>query len=247
MVTDPDVAGVLAGSALALSLLALAAAVYQRRVSRTRLAESERQWKVRLDELAEELKRTRLPVEAANSRAEAAEKSAQHSAKAAAAGAQSSAQSAQAAMAAADAARGILELGKRAWVHATEFRVSLKTQPNENSTLEISIANLGATPARELKLASNFLVCDETPQAPPLKPRVNNVALGPGVSFSLAHFLRVSPAELTSIATGRKLLLACGRADYRDVFGVARATSWCATYDYNAKAFVPAPEHNSTT
>lgn len=159
----------------------------------------------------------------------------------------SSEQSALAAEAAAAAAKGIVELGKRAWVHATEFKLSLKTQSNENSTLEIWIANLGSTPAREVKLSSNFLICDEIPQDLPSKPRVNNVVLGPSVSFSLSHFLRVSPADLASISTGRKLMLTCGQAQYRDVWGLARETRWCAVYDYTAKAFVPTPANNSTT
>lgn len=180
------------------------------------------------------------PVESANRRAEAAEKSAQLSA-------QSAAASAQAAQAAAEAARDTVELAKRAWVHATEFRLSLKSQPGENSALEVSIANLGSTPARELRVASSFLVCDEIPADVPLKARVHNVALGPGVSFSLAHFLRVSPAEYLSIASGRKLLVACGQAQYSDVFGVERETRWRAVYDSNAKAFVAAPQGNSAT
>src|SRR5579885_1054200 len=110
----------------------------------------------------------------ADRRAEAAEKSAKLSSQAAAA-------SAQAAQAAAEAARNSVELAKRAWVHATEFRLSLKSQPGENSALEVSIANLGSTPARELRVSSSFLVCDEIPADVPLKARVHNVALGPGV------------------------------------------------------------------
>lgn len=180
------------------------------------------------------------PVEDANRKAEAAEKSAQLSAQAAVA-------SAQAAQAAAEAARDTVELAKRAWVHATEFRLSLKSQPGENSALEVSIANLGSTPARELRVSSSFLVCDEMPADVPLKARVHNVALGPGVSFSLAHFLRVSPAEYLAIASGRKLLLACGHAQYSDVFGVERETRWRAVYDSNVKAFLSAGEGNSAT
>jgi hypothetical protein len=182
----------------------------------------------------------RAPAEDANRRAEAAEKSAQLSAQAAAA-------SAQAAQAAAEAARDTAELAKRAWVHATEFRLSLKSQPGENSALEVSIANLGSTPARELRVASSFLVCDEIPEDVPLKSRVHNVALGPGVSFSLAHFLRVSPAEYLAIASGRKLMVTCGHAQYSDVFGVERETRWRAVYDSNVKAFLAAAEGNSAT
>jgi hypothetical protein len=176
----------------------------------------------------------------ADRRAEAAEKSAKLSAQAAAA-------SAQAAQAAAEAARVTAEVAKRAWVHPTEFRLSLKAQPGENSALEVSIANLGSTPARELSVASSFLVCDEMPDDLPLKARVHNVALGPGISFSLAHFLRVSPAEYLAITSGRKLLVACGHAQYSDVFGVERETRWRAVYDSNAKAFLAAGEGNSAT
>jgi hypothetical protein len=179
-------------------------------------------------------------AETVNRRVEAAEKSAKLSAEAAAA-------SAQAARAAAEAARDTAELAKRAWVHATEFRLSLKSQPGENSALEVSIANLGSTPARELRVASSFLVCDQIPADVPLKARVHNVALGPGVSFSLAHFLRVSPAEYLAIASGRKLLVTCGHAQYSDVFGVERETRWRAVYDSNAKAFLAASEGNSAT
>jgi hypothetical protein len=182
----------------------------------------------------------RAPAEDANRRAEAAEKSAQLSAQAAVA-------SAQAAQAAAEAARDTAELAKRAWVHVTEFRLSLKSQPGENSALEVSVANLGSTPARELRVASSFLVCDEVPADVPLKSRVHNVALGPGVSFSLAHFLRVSPAEYLAIASGRKLLVTCGHAQYSDVFGVERETRWRAVYDSNVKAFLAAAEGNSAT
>lgn len=237
----------MAGAGAGLSLLALAAAGWQWRASRIRLAQCDRQWRARCEELHAEITRTRLPVEAANIMAESAEKSAQRAAESAAASARSSEQSALASEAAAAAAKGIVELGKRAWVHATEFKLSLKTQSNENSTLEIWIANLGSTPAREVKLSSNFLICDEIPQDLPFKPRVNNVVLGPSVSFSLSHFLRVSPADLASISTGRKLMLTCGQAQYRDVFGLARETRWCAVYDYTVKAFVPTPANNSTT
>jgi hypothetical protein len=76
---------------------------------------------------------------------------------------------------------------------------------------------------------------------------VHNVVLGPGVSFSLAHFLRVSPAENLAIVSGRKLMLACGEAQYCDVFGVERQTRWRAVYDSTAKAFLAAAEGNSTT
>ena len=98
--------------ALGIGVLALAVAGWQWYVCRRRIAE-----------LAAELARTRLPVESANSRAEAAENQAQQSAAAAAA-------SAMAAQASAEAARSVAELGKRAWVYATEFKLSLKTQAN---------------------------------------------------------------------------------------------------------------------
>ena len=190
---------------------------------------------------------TRAPVESVNRRAEAAETSAQLCAQAAAASARSAEQSAQAARAAAEAARDTAESAKRAWVHATEFRLALKSQPAKNSALEVSIANLGSTPARELKVASNFLVCEEMPSDLQLKSRVHNVVLGPGVSFSLAHFLRVSPADTLAVASGRKLMLACGQAQYCDVFGVERETRWRVVYDSNAKAFLAAAQGNSAT
>ena len=192
-------------------------------------------------------RRGRAPVESADGRAKAAESSAQLCAEIAVASARSAEQSAQAAQASAEAAKATLELAKRAWVHATEFRLALKSQPGENSTLEVWIANLGSTPARELKVASNFLVCDEMPAEPQLKSRVHNVVLGPGVSFSLAHFLRVSPADSLAIASGRKHMLACGQAQYSDVFGMQRETRWRAVYDYNTKAFLSAPDGNSAT
>jgi len=143
--------------------------------------------------------------------------------------------------------RALAEIGKRAWVHAAEFRVSLKPQGNENSTLEVRIANLGSTPARELKVTTNFHVEDAVPGELPLKPRVSNIVLGPGVSFSISHFLRLSPADLAAIGTGRRLLLASGQAEYVDVFGVARVTRWCAIYNYSGNSFAPAAKHNSTT
>jgi hypothetical protein len=142
--------------------------------------------------------------------------------------------------------RAAAESSKRAWVHAMDFRLTLKLQSAENSSLDVSIGNLGTTPARELKVATHFLICDETPDDLPLKPRVFNVALGPGVSFSLSHFLRISQADLAGITTGRKVLLSCGRAEYRDVFDVTRETRWCVVYDHTAKAFVAAGKHNQT-
>lgn len=242
MVLDSELTGILAGGAAGVSLLALAAVGWQRRASRLRLAQSDQLWKTRFDELRAEIAALGSPAGAGPSSTpeESAESGARKSAEAAAA-------SAQAAVAAAEAAKALAELGTRGWVHATDFKLSLKTQPNENSSLEVWIANLGSTPARELKLSSNFLLCDEAPENPPLKPRVNNLVLGPSVSFSLAHFLRVSPADLASIAAGRKLLLTCGQAQYRDVFGVTRETRWCAAYDYNAKGFVPTSANNSAT
>jgi hypothetical protein len=222
MLLAGETAGVLAEAALAMSAAALAITYWQWRAGRS-------------------------PVESSNRRAETAEKSAQICAQAAAASAQSAGESAQAARASAEAARDTAELARRAWVHATEFRLALKSQPGENSALEVAIANLGSTPARELRVASNFLVCDEIPADALLKSRVHNVVLGPGVSFSLAHYLRVSPAETLAIASGRKLLLACGQAQYCDVFGVERETRWRAVYDTNAKAFVAAAEGNSAT
>jgi hypothetical protein len=240
MLGNAGVASIEAGTALGVSLVALLAAGWQWRSSRIRSAETDHNWKDRWKWLEKEITQSRLLTEAANQRAEAAERSAGASAKAAAA-------SAHSAEASAVAARGIAELGKRAWVHATEFRLSLKTQTNENSTLDVWIANLGSTPARELKIASNFLVCDQAPPELTWKPRVNNVVLGPGVSFSLSHFLRVSPADLASIMTGRKLMVTYGQAQYYDVFGVPRETRWCATYDSNAKAFVATSGNNSVT
>jgi hypothetical protein len=142
--------------------------------------------------------------------------------------------------------RAVGEAGKRAWVHATDFRLTLKTQPAENSSLDVFIANLGTTPARDLRVTTSFLICDDTPDEVPLKPRVLNVALGPGISFSVTHFLRISPADLVGVTTGRKALLCFGRAEYLDVFDVARETRWCMSYDSNSKAFVAAGKHNQT-
>ncbi|HLI82311.1 MAG TPA: hypothetical protein VKV17_00245 [Bryobacteraceae bacterium] len=178
----------------------------------------------------------RAPVARANRKAEEAEASARLCAEAAGASGRGAEQSAAAARAAAEAAKDTAELAKRAWVHATEFKLALKSQPGENSALEVAIANLGSTPARELRVATNFLVCDEIPADVPLKSRVHNLVLGPGVSFSLAHYLRVSPAEALAIASGRKRMLACGQAQYCDLFGVERETRWRAVYDANAKA-----------
>jgi hypothetical protein len=171
----------------------------------------------------------------------------QLSAKAAASAAGSAVQSADAAKEAAQTNRSLGELRTRAWVHATEFRVTLKPQGNENSTLEVRIANLGSTPARELRVTTNFHLENDVPDELPLKPRVSNVVLGSGVNFSISHFLRVSPADLAAIGTGRRLLLACGQADYLDVFGVARQTRWCAIYNSSGNSFTPASKHNSTT
>jgi hypothetical protein len=222
MLLSPEVVAPMAVAAIAVSIAALTVAWWQWRSGRD-------------------------PVETADRRAKAAESSAQVCAQAAVASARSAEQSAQAARASAEAARDTAELAKRAWVHATEFRLSLKSQPGENSALEVSVANLGSTPARELRVASSFLVCDEMPADVPLKARVHNVALGPGVSFSLAHFLRVSPAEYLAISSGRKLLVASGHAQYSDVFGVERETRWCAVYDSNVKAFLAAAEGNAAT
>ena len=168
------------------------------------------------------------------------------SAKAAEQAAASARQSAQASAETARSNWALTELGKRAWVHATEFRAALKTQGAENSTLEIRIANLGNTPARELKVSTNFHIEDEVPDELSLKPRANNIVLGPGVGFSISHFLRVSPADLAAISTGRRVLLACGQADYVDVLGVARQTRWCAVYNVNGNSFTPAAKHNLT-
>jgi hypothetical protein len=222
MLMSPEVSSALAAVAVAISLAALGLAWWKSGSARD-------------------------PVETANRRAGAAESSAQVCAEAAAASARSAEHSAQAALASAEAAKDTVELAKRAWVHATEFRLALKSQPGENSTLEVSIANLGSTPARELRVGSNFLICDEMPSDLQLKSRVHNVVLGPGISFSLAHFLRVSPADTLAIASGRKLMLACGQAQYCDVFGVERETRWRAVYDSNAKAFLAAADGNSAT
>ncbi len=196
---------------------------------------------------------TRSLVAEARGRAVSAEASASHSAAAvqsairsAELGAQSSEQSARAAAQTASALQAVAESGRRAWVHVVDYRLTLKTQPAENSSLEISVSNLGATPARDLRVSTDFLVSDGVPEDLTLKPRVSSVVLGPGVSFSLSHFLRVSPADLASITTGRKMILACGRAQYNDVFGVERETRWCARYDYFAKTFVPSDKHNLT-
>jgi hypothetical protein len=200
-----------------------------------------------------EAAQTRSLVEEARDRAVSAETSASNSAlavlsaiRAAELGAQSSGQSALAAAQTANALQAVAESGRRAWVHAVDYRLTLKTQPAENSSLEISVSNLGATPARDLRVFTDFLVADGVPEDLTLKPRVSSVVLGPGVSFSLSHFLRVSPADLASITTGRKIILACGRAQYSDVFGVDRETHWCARYDYFAKTFVPSDKHNLT-
>lgn len=143
--------------------------------------------------------------------------------------------------------RTLAELGNRAWVHATEIRAVLKTKDNENSTLEVRIANLGSTPARQLRLLSSFHIADEVPDDLPLKPRVSNIVLGPGVSFSLSHFLRVSPADAAAIATGKRLLLASGQAEYVDVYGIQRETRWCAVYNFSDSTFSAAAKHNSVT
>jgi hypothetical protein len=222
MPLSPQVSAALAGGAMVISVVALAMAWWHWRTARD-------------------------PVETANRRSKSAETSAQLCVQAAAASARSAEQSALAAKASAEAARDTAELAKRAWVHATEFRLALKSQPGENSTLEVSIANLGSTPAREVRVASNFLICDEMPADLQLKSRVHNVVLGPGVSFSLAHFLRVSPADSLAIASGRKLMLTCGQAQYCDVFGMERETRWRAIYDSSAKAFLAAAEGNSAT
>lgn len=171
----------------------------------------------------------------------------QMAAKAAESAAASALRSAEAAAEAAQSNRVIAELGKRAWVHAAEFRASLKTQGNENSTLEVRIANLGSTPARELKVSTSFQIENEVPDELPLKPRVTNIVMGPGVSFSISHFLRLSPADVAAISTGRRVLLACGQADYVDVLGMARQTRWCAIYNYSGNSFAAAAKHNLTT
>lgn len=200
-----------------------------------------------------EAAQTRSLVEEARDRAVSAETSASHSAAALQSairsvelGAQSSMQSALAAAQTASAVQAVAESGRRAWVHVVDYRLTLKTQPAENSSLEISVSNLGATPARDLRVSTDFLVSDGVPEDLTLKPRVSSVVLGAGVSFNLTHFLRISPADLASVSTGRKVILACGRAQYCDVFGVDRETHWCARYDYFAKTFVPSDKHNLT-
>jgi hypothetical protein len=245
MILNPEIAIALSGAAMGLSLVALGTAGWQ--WNRNRRGPPAVEWKVQADELNAEVAGLRLIVEGANTKAETASQTAQNSMQSAAASARSAAESARGAAASAEAAKSVAELGRRAWVHATEFKLSLRTQPNENSNLDVWIANLGSTPARELKLATNFFLCDEPPTELQLKQRVNNVVLGPGISFSLSHFLRVSPSEAAALSTGRKLLVTCGHAEYRDIFGVARETRWCAAYEANAKGFVPAGEHNAST
>jgi len=244
----------LAAAGLAVSFLSLLLAGLAWRQSRIRIESSSRNWDDQIGTLRAGVAEARALGVDGRTRSASAEASANHSAAASEAAARAAEQSALSAERSANAAseataaiQALAESGRRAWVHAVDFRLTLKTQQNENSSLEVSIANLGATPARELRVSSNFLICDETPEDLPLKPRVSNIALGPGVSFSLSHFLRVSQADLMGVTTGRKVLLACGKAQYRDVFDVERETRWCASYDYSVKAFVAADRHNLTT
>jgi hypothetical protein len=239
--------------ALVIGLLALVAAGLLWRWFRIRLGAIERQWGNGCAELRTQAVQARVLAEEAHSRLAATEASATDSAAAARSAvraaefsARSAAQSAISAAETAGALRAVAESGRRAWVHAVDFKLTLKTQQPDNSSLDIAIANLGATPARELKVSTNFLICDETSEDPPLKLRVSNVALGPGVSFSLSHFLRVSQADLVSVSTGRRVLLCCGKAQYRDVFDIERETRWCTQYDFTAKTFMPASKHNLT-
>lgn len=244
----------LVAAGLAVSFLSLLLAALAWRQSRMRIEASRRGWDEQIGTLKTGVAEACDLAKDGRARSANAEAGANRSAAASEAAARAAEQSALSAQASANAAteataalQALAESGRRAWVHAVDFRLTLKTQQAENSSLEVSIANLGATPARELKVSSNFLICDETPEDPPLKPRVSNIALGPGVSFSLSHFLRVSQADLMGVTTGRKMLLACGKAQYRDVFDVERETRWCASYDYSAKAFVAADRHNLTT
>jgi hypothetical protein len=213
---------------------------------RLQVASLNQQWQGRCEKLRTEIARAEESAVSAaetSSRCAAAAQSAIHAAEQSA---QAAERGALAASETSLAMRAVAESGKRAWVYPVDFRLTIKLQPGENSSMDVSIANLGTTPARELKVSTLFLLCDATPDDLPFKPRVFNVALGPGVSFSLSHFLRISQADLAGITTGRRVLISGGKAEYRDVFDVARETCWCATYDHNAKAFVAAGKHNKT-
>jgi hypothetical protein len=213
---------------------------------RLQAASLNQQWQDRFEKLRADVARAEQSAVAAAETSSRSAAAAQSAVRAAEQAAQAAERSTLAASETTSAMRAVAESGKRAWVHPVDFRFTIKLQPGENSSMDVSIANLGTTPARELKVSTAFLLCDETPEDLPLKPRVFNVALGPGVSFSLSHFLRISQADLAGITTGRKVLLSCGRAEYHDVFDVARETCWCAAYDYNAKAFTAAGKHNKT-
>jgi hypothetical protein len=253
MFLTSEVGGGVVTILLASGVLGLVSAglLWRRLLRQLGAAEHERK---RNDErLSQELAQVRKMAEDAASRSVSADANAgacaaasKSAAQAAERSAQSSERSALAATETASALRATAESARRAWVHAVEFKLTLKTQAPDNSSLDVSIANLGATPARELKVSTNFLICDDTPDEPQLKPRVLNVALGPGVSFSLSHFLRVSQADYVAVSSGRKVLLSCGKAQYRDVFDLERETSWCAQYDATAKAFLPSAKHNLT-
>jgi len=141
----------------------------------------------------------------------------------------------------------MVELGTRAFVHATEFKIIFRPQTDETISLEVWVANVGKTAARELKIASNFLLLDEVPDELVFKPRVHNIVLGSGVSFSLSHFQRVTGQTAVAITQGKKLLVSCGVAEYRDIFNQMRETRWCAVYNHNSQSFVAYPRHNSAS
>lgn len=186
-------------------------------------------------------------VSAGADAAQASAKASERMAAAAESAARAAARSAEASSQTALAFQAVVEAGKRAWIHASELKLTLKTSGEESSVLETWVTNLGTTPAMDVRISSNFLLSEAVPEELELTPRVTLAAMGPGVNLPIKLFQRIAPAQLAAVTTGRKVLLACGQVDYKDVFGQARQSRWCSVYDHATRFFYPADRHNRTT
>jgi hypothetical protein len=160
-------------------------------------------------------------------------------------------ESAKAAGDTAQSTKILVETAHRAWVLMTALRLEPELSGLAAQTkVSIRVANLGQTPATELRVDDFLEVHVGNVPASLIYPTGaphSTYYLGPAQHVLMAQAIVLDPDAIAEINAGRSKLISAGHLKYRDFRGIERETVWCCIFDPLLKAFIAADVHNRCT
>ena len=159
-------------------------------------------------------------------------------------------QNAKAATETAQAIKALGEVGQRAWVTVTDIQIASAVPLQGAILVDTQVSNRGKTPALDVLINSRLYVTDKVPEVPEFKSFDKHDSLGVMAS-DVPNWLhnRIDPddANIVSLYQKKSVLILCGKADYRDVFGSVRCTTWAYYFEPRQGRFVVSPSGSKLT